>query len=512
MDTKPVVLVILDGWGKAPAGDGNAIALGNTPNMDRYERDYPATQLRTWGEDVGLPEGQMGNSEVGHMNIGAGFVVYQSITRIDKSIRESTFTQNRAFSNAINHARENNSKLHFIGLIGSGGVHAHHRHWAALIELAGKSGLPDVVTHAITDGRDTEPTSGLKFMQALNDEVKQYANVRVGTLCGRYFAMDRDKRWDRTKRAWDAIVRGQAHVASDPIGVIRSSYENQITDEFMEPTIIDGQDATIGDGDAVIFVNFRADRVRQIVSALSLPNFDEFDRVAIPSNLYITTMTEYEKDYPVDVAFPPEAVTTPLAKVISDAGLKQFHTAETEKYAHVTYFLNGGREEPFPGEDREMVPSPKVATYDLQPEMSAQEVTNGAVRAIASREYKLVVINYANGDMVGHTGDIAATVKAVETVDRCLGQIVHATLAADGIVVATADHGNAEEMLIPGTNDIWTAHTMNPVPFIIISGDDCELRNVSMVDDGRLADIAPTLLAILGIEPAPEMTGNILYS
>jgi 2,3-bisphosphoglycerate-independent phosphoglycerate mutase len=507
----PVVLVILDGWGLAPDTPGNAIAKAHTPNMDRYSVMYPSTQLRCWGEDVGLPEGQMGNSEVGHMNIGAGFVVYQSITRIDRSIRDGSFGESEAIKRAIDHAKSNGSKLHLIGLIGDGGVHAHHRHWRGLLKVCAKAPIENVIAHAIMDGRDTEPTSGVEFMRTLVEDMSELGTGTIGTVSGRYYAMDRDKRWDRTKRAWDAIVHGQAHTVNDPVEAISESYEAGVTDEFIDPVVLSGVESTIDDNDVVIFVNFRADRMRQIVGAMTLPSFDAFEFGERPKNLTVATMTQYEADFPVDVIFPPEDVRNPLARVISEAGLTQFHIAETEKYAHVTYFINGGREEPFDGEDRYMVQSPHVATYDLKPEMSAPEVTDKVVEAISSGKYRFVVVNYANGDMVGHTGDFDAAVKAIEIVDDGLGRIAKATLEREGAVIATADHGNAEEMLIPGTDDIWTAHTMNPVPLVLITADESPLRSVQMHAEGRLADIAPTTLKLLGVAPAPEMTGEILF-
>jgi 2,3-bisphosphoglycerate-independent phosphoglycerate mutase len=511
MGTQPVVLVILDGWGIALESPGNAISAANTPNMDSYIESFPNTALRCSGEDVGLPEGQMGNSEVGHINIGAGFVVYQSITRIDRAIRDGSFARIEAFQNALDHITTDESRIHLIGLVGEGGVHAHHRHWRALLERYAEIDRERLIVHAIMDGRDTEPTSGVGFLQTLLDDMNSLESGRLGTICGRYFAMDRDKRWDRTRRAWDAIVHGKGRGAENPTAAMEESYENGTTDEFIEPIVL-GSDVDVRDSDAVVFVNFRADRMRQLVTAMSTDDFDEFDRGATPSNLAIVTMTQYEVGLPVEIAFPPEDVENPLAKVISDAGLRQYHLAETEKYAHVTYFINGGREEPFPGEDREMIPSPDVATYDLKPEMSANDVTSAAVDAIQSGQYQFVVINYANGDMVGHTGDFNAAVRAVESVDAGLGRVVDATLASSGAVIVTADHGNAEEMLIPGTSDVWTAHTLNPVPIVLIASDGSPLRSAIPVGEGRLSDIAPTVLRILGLDPPDEMTGRNLFS
>ncbi len=506
----PVVLVILDGWGNAPEGPGNAISAARTPNMDRYLTEYPRTNLKCSGEDVGLPESQMGNSEVGHLNIGAGFVVYQSITRIDLAIRDGSFAKSTVLSEIAEHTRSNESTVHLVGLIGDGGVHAHHRHWRGLLEYFASQSACNVVAHAIMDGRDTEPTSGIAFMQSLLNDMNETGVGRVATVSGRYFAMDRDRRWDRTKLAYDAIVHGSARTVDDPCSAIQASYDGGVTDEFFEPVVVGEEPTPMKDGDAIVFVNFRADRMRQFVSAIAQDEFDGFDRGNRPQNLEIATMTQYERNLPVKVIFPPEDVEYPLARVISEAGLAQFHIAETEKYAHVTYFINGGREEPFDGEDREMVQSPDVPTYDHQPEMSAPEVTEKAVRAISSGTYRFVVINYANGDMVGHTGDFEAAVKAIETVDHCLGEIVEATLAANGAVIATADHGNAEEMVIPGTDDVWTAHTLNTVPLVLVSGGDSSVRHAELLSEGRLADIAPTVLKLIGIDPVPAMTGNPL--
>jgi 2,3-bisphosphoglycerate-independent phosphoglycerate mutase len=510
MSSGPIVLVILDGWGNAPDGPGNAIAAAHTPNMDRFVAEYPRTNLHCSGEDVGLPEGQMGNSEVGHLNIGAGYVVYQSITRIDLAIRDGSFAQSDVLKAITHHADRSSSTIHLVGLIGDGGVHAHHRHWRGLLDLFASSDVDQVAIHAIMDGRDTEPTSGVAFMQALLDDIDSTGVGKIATVSGRYYAMDRDKRWDRTERAYRAIVRGEAPVADDPVQVLRDSYESGTTDEFIDPVVIGPKPVPFQDGDAVIFVNFRADRMRQIVSAISAPDFDGFDVSDRPSDLAIATMTQYERDLPVQVIFPPDDVEYPLARVISDAGLKQFHIAETEKYAHVTYFINGGREEPFEGEDRAVVQSPDVPTYDHQPEMSAPGVTERAIQAISTGNYQFVVINYANGDMVGHTGDFDAAVKAIEAVDQGLGSIAQATLNAGGVVIATADHGNAEEMVIPGTDDVWTAHTLNTVPLVLVSSDDTLLRNVKFRPEGRLADIAPTVLEILGVTPAASMTGKSL--
>jgi len=509
-----VTLVILDGWGIGPDDPGNAIRAASTPVMDRLQTHYPMTTLRCSGLDVGLPAGQMGNSEVGHLNLGAGRIVYQLITRIDLAIEDGSFFHNPALLAAVDRARQPGRTLHLLGLIGNGGVHSHQHHAEALLELAACHRLQRVAIHAFTDGRDTEPTSGLGFMRHLLRRVEALDTGIVATVCGRYYAMDRDRRWERTKRAYDAIVCGQGPRATDPLVAIEQAYACGVTDEFIEPVVIvdtHGQPrAPIVDGDAIIFFNFRADRARQLTQALTDPQFVAFERCSAPRNLLVVTMSEYEPTFPVLVAFPTEDVRWPLAQVLSEAGLRQFHTAETEKYAHVTYFFNGGREEPFPGEERKLVPSPKVSTYDLKPEMSAPGVTEAALAAIASERYAFVLINYANPDMVGHTGVFEAAVRAVECVDACLGQIVEATLARGGTVIVTADHGNADEMLIPGTNDVWTAHTKNPVPFVLVSPDDSPYRHARLRSGGRLADVAPTVLQILDLPQPREMTGQSL--
>jgi 2,3-bisphosphoglycerate-independent phosphoglycerate mutase len=516
MRNKPVVLAILDGWARGPEYAGNAILAAKTPTMDRLQANYPTTWLRCCGNDVGLPAGQMGNSEVGHINLGAGFVVYQWITRIDHAIDRGSFFDNQAFLAAVHQAKQNGSALHLIGLLGTGGVHSHQRHLFALLELARRQGVERVFIHACTDGRDTPPTSGLEFMRDLIAETDRLGTGRIATITGRYYAMDRDRRWERTRRAFDAMVSGTGTPALDPLDAIQASYDRHITDEFIEPIVLqspDGQPvATINEGDAVIFFNFRADRARQLTQALACSSFSGFERPSGFGNPLVVTMTGYQAGLPVQVAFHPQDVAHPLARVLSDAGLAQFHTAETEKYAHVTYFFNGGREEPFPGEDRELIPSPKVPTYDLEPQMSAVGVTDAAVRAIESGKYAFVIINYANGDMVGHTGVFGAAAKAIETVDACTERIVDATLAQGGVALITADHGNADEMLIPGTSDIWTAHTKNPVPFVLVAPEGSPLRHAILSDDGRLANVSPTILAILGIQPPVEMTSESLIA
>jgi len=514
MPYRPALLIVLDGWGIGPDDPGNAVIAANTPEMDRLLATYPSASLRTSGRDVGLPDGQMGNSEVGHLNLGAGFIVYQSITRIDAAIEDGLFFANTAFNQAIERARSKGRRLHLIGLIGNGGVHASQEHLLALLKLARDRGLQRVYIHAIMDGRDTPPHSGLGFMNELTDSMKDIGVGRVASISGRYYAMDRDRRWERTKKAFDAIVCGEGGQANDPAAAIQASYDAGVTDEFIDPLVLmdaNGKPVgTIQDDDSIIVFNFRSDRPRQIVHAIADPSFDGFDRGKVPADLDVVTMTEYQSGLPVHVAFLPQNVEYPLARVISEAGKTQFHTAETEKYAHVTYFLNGGREAPFPGEERKLVQSPKVATYDLQPEMSAAGVRDAIIEAIDSGAFDFIIANFANGDMVGHTGVFAAAVKAVETVDACLAQLLDHVLTHGGAALVTADHGNAEEMLVPGTDQVWTAHSTNPVPVVLVVPDDTPLRRAKLRPDGRLADVAPTILQLMGIAPPKQMTGKSL--
>lgn len=514
MAPSTVVLVILDGWAIGPDYPGNAILAASTPVMDRLQTSYPMTTLRCSGRDVGLPDGQMGNSEVGHLNLGAGRIVYQLITRIDLAIEDGSFFENPALLAAVERASQPGRTLHLLGLLGDGGVHSHQRHLEALLELAARRRLERVAVHAFTDGRDTEPTSGLEFMRRLLARMEELSTGYVASISGRYYAMDRDRRWDRTRRAYDAIVCGQGPTATDPVAAIQQSYERDVTDEFIEPVVIAGSDGQpigpIADGDAVVFFNFRADRARQLTQALTDPSFTAFDRCRFPRDLLMVTMAEYEPDFPVLVAFPTENVRRPLAEVLSEAGLRQFHTAETEKYAHVTFFINGGREEPFPGEERKLVPSPKVATYDLKPEMSAYEVTDVVLEALASDRYDVIIMNFANPDMVGHTGVLDAAIKACEVVDACLGRIAAAVLERGGGMLITCDHGNAEQMIDPETGAPHTAHTTNPVPCLLLLPDDAPLRHVRLRDGGKLADVAPTILELLGLPKPQAMTGRSL--
>ncbi|MFO7169620.1 MAG: 2,3-bisphosphoglycerate-independent phosphoglycerate mutase [Chloroflexota bacterium] len=512
---RPVMLAILDGWGERAETEGNGVRLARTPNMDRWRAERPFTLVRAAEQAVGLPAHQMGNSEVGHLNLGAGFVVFQDITLIDNSIEDGSFFENEALIKAVEHVKERGSRLHIIGLLGTGGVHSHMRHELALLELARRAGLEQVYVHAFTDGRDTMPRSGLGYLRDLEASMAKLGVGSVATVIGRYYAMDRDKRWERTKAAYDAMVYGQGLQAPSAEAAIQQSYAEDVTDEFIRPTVVvrnGAPVATIGAGDSIICFNFRADRVRQITRAFVLQDFDGFAREALRDLLYVT-FTEYEKGLPVTVAFENDDVQVPLAKVISDAGLRQLHVAETEKYAHVTFFFNGGREQEFPGEDRLLVPSPKdVPTYDLKPEMSAYGIRDGILKALDEDTYDFIIVNFANADMVGHTGVIPAVVRACEAVDECLGAIVPKVLEKGGVVLITADHGNAELLIDPETGGPHTAHTTNPVPCLLIAapGLGLEKGEVQLREGGRLADIAPTLLEIMGIPPAPQMTGKSL--
>lgn len=517
--------MILDGWGVAPEHEGNAIRRANTPVMDKLIGSYPTMTVQAAGAAVGLSWGDMGNSEVGHLTIGAGRVFYQSLPRIDKAIEDNVFFENPSFIKTIEHVRKNKGTLHFVGLVSNGGIHSHQKHLNALLDMANKQKFDNVAIHAFLDGRDADRDSGRGFIKDLQDTIKKLKCGKIATLSGRYYAMDRDNRWDRTQKAYDAMVLGKSEETSDdPIKAIEASYKKEVFDEEFVPTVITkgGEPvARISDGDAVIFFNFRPDRARQITKALVLPKFDKFERQLV-KNFLMVTMTEYEKDLPVEVAFPPEAVETCLGRVIADAGLKQLHIAETEKYAHVTFFLNGTREEPFPGEDRIIVPSPRVASYDLQPEMSAPDLASKVIKAVGSDGYDFIAMNFANADMVGHTGNIEQTVKGIEEVDKLIGKIVSAVLAKGGALFITADHGNAEQMKNLQTELMDKQHSTNLVPFIVIGkqfegiaspvgeipGGDLSL----MPATGMLADVAPTILQIMGLPIPAEMTGQPLIS
>ncbi len=514
---KPVALIVLDGWGYSQHTAGNAVQ-GHTPNLERYYQNYPHAFLKTSGEAVGLPDGQMGNSEVGHMNLGAGFVVYQQFVRIDLAIRDGAFFQNPALQGAIDHVRQTGGALHLMGLTGPGGVHAHSRHMYALLKLAHDAGIAadKVLVHAFMDGRDTSPTSGLEYMVELEQQLAEWGG-RVATVAGRYYAMDRDNRWDRVEKAYRAIALGEGPTATSAQTAISASYAASVTDEFIVPTVISASNGQptgmVKDGDAMIYVNFRADRARELTKAFVLLDnqFGDFKladgkpagfaRPRQIEDLYFATLTEYQAGLPVEVAFNALDVDAPIAKVVSTAGLKQLHIAETEKYAHVTFFFNGGREEPFPNEDRVLINSPKVATYDLKPEMSAYEVTEALLERLASDQYDFIICNYANFDMVGHTGLYDAAVQAAAAVDSCIGRIVEAIVAKGGAVMITADHGNAEKMVDEETGGPFTEHTTTPVECILITPEDSPYRHAPM-KEGILANVSPTLLKLLQL-PAP---------
>ncbi len=506
----PVVLVILDGWGYCEETNGNAIASAKTPVMESLWAAYPHTLIQTSGKAVGLPEGQMGNSEVGHLNIGAGRVVPQELVRISDAVEDGSILKNPALVKICQEVLSRNGKLHIVGLCSEGGVHSHISHLFGLLDLAKSQGLSKVCIHAITDGRDTNPKEGVKAIGLIQDYIDRIGVGRIVTLSGRYYAMDRDHRWDRVKRAYDVITQDGSGNGRSAVEVIQEAYAEGVTDEFIVPVRI--APGAIEPGDGVIFFNFRPDRARQLTQALVSPEFKGFERQQI-TPLSFVSFTQYDPDLPVEVAFEPQNLNNILGGVIADHGLKQFRTAETEKYAHVTYFFNGGLEEPFVGEDRELINSPMVATYDRAPAMSASAVTNVAIAAIEKRIYSLVVINYANPDMVGHTGNIEATVEAVETVDHCLGRLLNSISKVGGTAMITADHGNAELMRDQEGNP-WTAHTTNPVPFILVEGETVKIpghgTNVTLRSDGKLADIAPTILEILQLPIPAEMTGRSL--
>lgn len=499
---KPLILMILDGFGIA--GDkGNAIKAANKPNIDRLFSSNPVTQIGASGMDVGLPDGQMGNSEVGHTNIGAGRVVYQELTRITKSIQDGDFFQNEALCNAIDNAVKNGTALHIMGLLSDGGVHSHNTHLYGILELAKKKGLEKVYVHAFLDGRDVPPSSGKDYVAACVEEMKKIGVGQIATVMGRYYAMDRDNRWERVVKAYSAMVYGEGVKCADPVEAVAVSYAEGVTDEFVVPTVIDGA-APIGAGDSMIFYNFRPDRAREITRTFVDPDFSGFERKKGFFPLTYVCMTQYDATMPnVQVAFKPQSLDNTFGEYISNKGLTQLRIAETEKYAHVTFFFNGGVEKTYENEDRILVASPKVATYDLQPEMSAYEVADKCAEAIKSGKYDVIILNFANCDMVGHTGVFDAAVKAVEAVDACVGKVTDAIAEMGGVSIITADHGNADKMF-EDDGSPFTAHTTNPVPFCVI-GYPCQLR-----EGGKLADIAPTMLQILGLEQPEEMTGTSL--
>lgn len=505
MAKKPTLLAILDGFGLTNHVEGNAVAAANTPNIDKYVEMYPHTKIGASGMAVGLPDGQMGNSEVGHLNIGAGRIVYQSLTKITKSINDGDFFTNPALVKAVNNVKENGGALHLMGLLSPGGVHSHIDHLKGLIDLAKKNDIKEVYVHGFLDGRDVAPASALEYIAEIENYMNEVGVGKIATLSGRYYAMDRDNRWERVELAYNAMVLGEGETATSAVEAVEKSYHDNKTDEFVLPTVID-KAGTIKNGDSVVFFNFRPDRAREITRAINDRQFDGFKRNTL--NLVFVTMTEYDSTLEgVEVAFGPEVLTNTLGEFLAKNGLNQLRIAETEKYAHVTFFFNGGVEEPNANEDRQIVASPKVATYDLKPEMSAYELTETLVGKINEDKYDVIILNFANPDMVGHTGVFDAAKKAVEAVDECLGKVVDAVLAKEGRVFVTADHGNAEQMIDYSTGKAMTAHTTGPVPFIYIAKDAKPLR-----EGGKLADIAPTMIEAMGLEKPVEMTGESLIA
>ena len=526
---KPLILVILDGWGYRAETKANAIALARKPTYDRLLREYPNTLIHTSGPYVGLPEGQMGNSEVGHLNIGAGRIVHMDITRLDLMIQNGEFFSDPTLLSAMKHARSGGRRLHLFGLVSDGGVHSHQNHLYALLKMAKQNGADRLFVHAFMDGRDTLPTSGAGYLEQLQQRMREYNSGRIATVNGRYYAMDRDRRWQRIAKAFNVMVQGDGEAARyvDAIQGVKESYNKGVTDEFIVPFVCTDNRgeplATIRDEDACICFNFRADRARQITRALArnsglnaqdgsdLPDAAGLDveipRERVPKNLHYVCMTRYDKQFTLPVVLPPESLNNILANVMANLNLRNLRVAETEKYAHVTYFFNGGVEQPFGGEERVLVPSPKVATYDLKPEMSAEGIAAEVVKAVEKGAFDVIIVNFANADMVGHSGQIEPTVKAVETVDACLAEIERALRQHGGAMIITADHGNAELMIDPATGGPHTAHTTNPVPLIVVSGEN---RKFALRPDGSLRDISPTILALLGIDQPKDMTGRDL--
>jgi len=506
---RPVILVILDGFGINPRKDGNAIANASMRNFDALLKTYPNSRLSMSGADVGLPDGQMGNSEVGHMILGAGRIVYQDLTLINRDIEEGIFFKNRVLLEALRKTKERSGRLHLMGLLGDGGVHSHQRHMEALVEMARCEGVKSVYFHLFLDGRDTPPNSGEQFLLDLNEKLNAYPESKIATVMGRYYAMDRDKRWERVEKAYNCLIEGVGKKAPSALEAIRRSYAENVTDEFVLPTLIEnpGPDGLIGHGDGVIFFNFRADRARELTRALTEEGFKEFPRPRRIDLAAYATLTPYDEKFNLPAAYQPRALRQILGQIASDHGIRQLRIAETEKYAHVTYFFNGGEEKEFPGEQRVLIPSPRdVATYDLRPEMSARQVTDALVKKLREEDIGLVIANYANADMVGHTGNFEASVKACEVIDECLGRVANTALSKKGRVVITADHGNIEQLIDYDTGKPHTAHTTNLVPVILL---DEERKHVRL-KEGAAGDVAPTLLKLLEIPQPAEMTGRSL--
>ena len=505
MNKRLMMLMILDGFGINEKEQGNAVKLSNTPNLDKLMKICPTTTIYTSGLKVGLPEGQMGNSEVGHTNMGAGRIVYQDLMKITKSIEDGDFFSIAEFNKAIENCKKYNSKLHIMGLLSDGGVHSHIRHLYGLLELAKRKDFENVFIHCFMDGRDTPPTSGETYIMKLEEKIKEKGIGKIATISGRFYSMDRDKRWQRIQKAYDAMVNGEGQKAGSALQAIETSYQKEVFDEFVEPTVICNGDtpvAKIEKHDSVIFFNFRPDRAREITRTLVDKDFKEFETKKDLDLCYVC-MTSYDETMPnVEIAFKKEQLKNTFGEYISKKGLKQLRIAETEKYAHVTFFFNGGEEKQYPGEDRILVPSPKVETYDMQPEMSAEEVTQKVIEAINSKKYDCIILNYANPDMVGHTGSLEAAIKAVVKIDECVGRVVEAINNQNGVLMITADHGNCEQMIDYKTGEPHTAHTTNPVPLILVGFDNVKLK------EGKLADLAPTMLEIMGLEKPVEMTGE----
>jgi len=508
MNVNPVLLLILDGFGYREDADHNAILAARKPNWDRLWKNYPHTLINASEKFVGLPLLQMGNSEVGHLNIGAGRVVYQDLSRVDVEIEDGSFFTNPSLTKAVTLAKQNNKALHIMGLLSPGGVHSHENHIVAMLELAARNGMQKVYLHAFLDGRDTPPKSASSSIKMLLDKCSALGVGRIASITGRYYAMDRDNRWERVQPAYQLLTQGRSEfTASDALTGLEQAYARGESDEFVKPTAIipkGSMAATMQDGDTVVFMNFRADRARELTRAITDKNFNGFQREFVPKLSCFVTLSRYGDDFDLPYAYAPEPIHNGFGEYISNLGLKQLRIAETEKYAHVTYFFNGGRERPYPGEDRILVPSPKVATYDLKPEMSAFEVTDKLEAAILSRKYQAIICNYANGDMVGHSGNLEAATKAIEALDVCIGRVVEAMLSVGGEVIITADHGNAEQMIDHVTHQAHTAHTLNPVPFLYIG------RKSKLLDNGALRDLAPSMLSIMGLPQPAEMTGRSL--
>ena len=505
--TRRVLLCIMDGWGISTSHpEFDATKLAHAENVNRLEKEYPSISIHADGEYVGLPAGQMGNSEVGHLNLGAGRIVYQDLSRINNAIKDGSFFKNDKFLMAVNHAKTHNSALHIMGLVSTGGVHSSLDHLLALIKLAADEGLKKVYVHAFLDGRDTPPQSACTFLEKVEEELKKYNLPPIATIIGRYYIMDRDNRWERVEKGYDALLLGEGETANSACEGVKASYARGDNDEFVLPTVIGGEESRMHDNDAIIFINFRPDRAREVSKALNFEDFDGFKRKKVLKNICYVTMTSYNEDFTFPVAFPKEHLKNILGDVLEANGIHQFRTAETEKYAHVTFFFNGGIDEPQPHETRILVPSPKVATYDLQPEMSAPEVCKNVLDAINKPEYQFILVNFANPDMVGHTGVLEAATKACHVVDECVGKIAKACVENDIIMLLTADHGNSEVMVNADTGKPQTAHTTNKVPFVLINAP----KDIKLKEDGALCNIAPTVLKLLGIKQPEEMTAESL--